>query len=131
MQSKMPMRAGLVALALAFAVPASAEEGMWTLDNVPTARMRSEIGWAPDTDWLTRVRAGAARLQNGCSGAQMSSEGLLLTNHHCIVSCVRNLPRRKSRRSKRPQRRRRSYSKALTTIQSPIAANKSAAPMRT
>ena len=36
--------------------PASAEEGMWTFDNFPAAKMRAEYGWAPDQKWLDRVR---------------------------------------------------------------------------
>jgi hypothetical protein len=37
----------LIALPIASA-PASAEEGMWTFDNFPAAKMRGEYGWAPD-----------------------------------------------------------------------------------
>ncbi|HRO03137.1 MAG TPA: S46 family peptidase, partial [Terricaulis sp.] len=78
------------ALAAAFALasaPASGEEGMWTFDNMPTARMQRELGWAPDQQWLNRVMAGAARIP-GCSASNVSAEGLLLTNHHCVISCV-------------------------------------------
>jgi len=81
--------AALTMLALA-AVPASSDEGMWTFDNFPTARMQRDLGWAPDQAWLDRVMAGAARLP-GCSGSNVSANGLLLTNHHCITSCLRNL----------------------------------------
>ncbi|GAN00230.1 hypothetical protein U91I_03895 [alpha proteobacterium U9-1i] len=80
-----------VAVCLAATPRASAEEGMWTFDAIPAARMRAEIGWAPDADWLARVRAGAARLQGGCSSSIVSSEGLVLTNQHCVVGCVRDL----------------------------------------
>jgi hypothetical protein len=84
------------ALALAAAVslgpasigPAAAEEGMWTIDNFPTARVREEYGWAPDQAWLDRVRAASVRLEGGCSGAIMSAEGLVQTNHHCVIDCV-------------------------------------------
>jgi hypothetical protein len=81
----------IAAAALSLAASAAAEEGMWTFDNIPTARMRQEIGWAPDQAWLDRVMAGAARLQNGCSASIVSESGLVLTNQHCVVGCVRNL----------------------------------------
>jgi hypothetical protein len=86
------MRAAAAALGvLAFAsTPAAGNEGMWTFDNFPTARMRQEMGWAPDQAWLDRVMAGSARLP-GCSGSNISAEGLVLTNHHCVIACVRNL----------------------------------------
>ena len=78
--------AAIVVLGLA-AAPASSEEGMWTFDNFPAARMQSEMGWAPDQAWLDRVMAGTARLP-GCSASNVSAEGLVLTNHHCVISCV-------------------------------------------
>lgn len=70
---------------------ARAEEGMWTFDQFPAAKMRAELGWAPDAAWLNRVRAGSARLEGGCSSAIVSAEGLVQTNHHCVVRCVQNL----------------------------------------
>lgn len=73
-------------LALA-ASSASSEEGMWTFDNFPAERMRSALGWAPDQAWLERVMAGTARLP-GCSASNVSAQGLVLTNHHCVISCV-------------------------------------------
>ena len=77
----------LVALA-ATAAPLQAEEGMWTLDNFPTARVRAEYGWAPDQAWLDRVQAASVRLAGGCSASFVSPQGLILTNHHCVASCV-------------------------------------------
>jgi hypothetical protein len=90
------MRNGLRAAAAALGVfalaatPASSEEGLWTFDNFPTARMQRDLGWAPDQAWLDRVMAGAARLP-GCSGSNVSANGLILTNHHCVTACLRNL----------------------------------------
>lgn len=74
------------ALVLA-AAPAAAEEGMWTFDNFPAARMQREMGWAPDQAWLDRVMAGTARAP-GCSASNVSAGGLVLTNHHCVIACV-------------------------------------------
>jgi hypothetical protein len=74
-------------LGLAAAPPARAEEGMWTFDNFPVERMREEMGWAPDQAWLDRTMAGTARMP-GCSASNVSQAGLMLTNHHCVISCV-------------------------------------------
>jgi len=79
----------LIALPLASA-PASAEEGMWTFDAFPAAKMRAEYGWAPDQQWLDRVRNAAVRLTGGCSASFVSPSGLILTNHHCVATCVQN-----------------------------------------
>jgi hypothetical protein len=82
-------RAAFVALPLLAlsSPPAGGEEGMWTFDNFPTARMHAEFGWAPDQAWLDRVMAGTARLP-GCSASNVSGRGLVLTNHHCVIACV-------------------------------------------
>ncbi|MDT0574841.1 S46 family peptidase [Croceicoccus sp. F390] len=81
----------MVAAPLMLAPPAQAEEGMWTFDNFPTAKMQGEYGWAPDQQWLDRTRAAAVRLTGGCSASFVSPEGLILTNHHCVVDCLQNL----------------------------------------
>ena len=79
--------ASFVALA-ATAAPLQAEEGMWTLDNFPAAKVRAEYGWAPDKAWLDRVQAAAVRLTGGCSASFVSPRGLILTNQHCVASCT-------------------------------------------
>lgn len=73
------------------ATPALADEGMWTLDAFPTARMRAAYGWAPDAAWLGRVQGAAVRLTGGCSASFVSGEGLILTNHHCVAQCAQDL----------------------------------------
>jgi len=67
---------------------ARADEGMWTFDAFPTARMQAAYGWAPDQAWLDKVRAAAVRLTGGCSASFVSDAGLILTNHHCVATCV-------------------------------------------
>ncbi|WP_120716289.1 S46 family peptidase [Tsuneonella amylolytica] len=73
---------------LGLAAPAAADEGMWTFDGFPAAKMRAEYGWAPDQAWLDRVQGAAVRLTGGCSASFVSNSGLILTNHHCIASCL-------------------------------------------
>jgi Peptidase S46 len=88
MRQKLRTAAAVVGiLGLSVAPSATAEEGMWTFDNFPVDRMREEMGWAPDQAWLNRVMAGTARLP-GCSASNVSEAGLVLTNHHCVISCV-------------------------------------------
>ena len=70
---------------------AGAAEGMWTFDNPPTAKMKKEIGWAPDAAWLQHTMQSSARLAFGCSGSFVSPNGLVLSNHHCAAECVEQL----------------------------------------
>jgi hypothetical protein len=85
------LAASVATLALAgMTQPAQAEEGMWTFDNFPTERVNETYGSAIDQAWMDRVSAAAVRLR-GCSASFVSGEGLILTNHHCVVSCIQEL----------------------------------------
>jgi V8-like Glu-specific endopeptidase len=83
--------AAVAALASLPVTAAHADEGMWTFDGFPAAKMRAAYGWAPDQAWLDKVRSAAVRLTGGCSASFVSSEGLILTNHHCVADCVQGL----------------------------------------
>lgn len=87
--------ASLLALMASVSVmsPAStsrAEEGMWTFDNFPIQAVNARYGTRIDQAWLDRVRNASVRIQ-GCSASLVSPQGLVLTNHHCVVSCVQDL----------------------------------------
>ncbi len=70
---------------------AHADEGMWTFDAFPAAKLKAEYGWAPDQAWLDRVRLASVRLTGGCSASFVSAEGLILTNQHCVAECLADL----------------------------------------
>ncbi|MEJ2407811.1 MAG: S46 family peptidase [Novosphingobium sp.] len=80
--------AGTAASLALVSSPALADEGMWTFDAFPRAKVEAEYGWAPDQAWLDTVRNAAVRLTGGCSASFVSGEGLILTNHHCVASCL-------------------------------------------
>src|SRR3984957_13921804 len=84
-------RAALLLLGLSFALPSLADEGMWTYDNFPTAKMRAKYGWAPDAAWLDHARLSSIRLAQGCSASLVSADGLVMTNHHCARECLSDL----------------------------------------
>ena len=56
-----PLKFGAgLGLAAAFAIsagPAFADEGMWTYDNFPTAKVNAAYGLKLDQPWLDRVQA--------------------------------------------------------------------------
>jgi len=68
-------------LALALALPARADEGLWTFDNLPLDRMKAKYGFAPDAALLKRLQAATVRFPGG-TGSFVSKDGLVLTNHH-------------------------------------------------
>jgi len=76
-----------VCVALGAAPRSHADEGMWTYDNFPTAMLKQRYGAAISPAWLDRVRLATVRLSN-CTASFVSSEGLVLTNHHCVEACL-------------------------------------------
>jgi hypothetical protein len=71
-----------------------ADEGMWTYDHFPSAAVKAQYGFGPDAAWLDHVRASAVRLSSGCSASIVTKDGLVLTNHHCVVDCVQTMSSR-------------------------------------
>ena len=72
----------ILLLPLGCRTAALADEGMWTFDNPPLARLKSAYGFTPTQQWLDHVRLSCVRLNDGGSGSFVSARGLLLTNHH-------------------------------------------------
>lgn len=83
--------AGAGALALAGAPAAHADEGMWTFDNFPAAKVKAAYGVDITPAWLDHVRNAAVRLSTGCSASMVTGEGLVLTNNHCVEGCAQDL----------------------------------------
>ena len=81
--------AALVALCLPLV--GIADEGMWTLDNFPSDAVAKKYEVNIDDQWLRTAQLSTARLEGGCTGSFASADGLVLTNNHCVWSCVRDL----------------------------------------
>src|SRR5579864_5099509 len=84
------MRGFLLGLACLMALPAVADEGMWTFDNFPSSMVKQRYGADIASAWLDHVRLSTIRLTN-CTASFVSPEGLILTNHHCVESCLAEL----------------------------------------
>ena len=76
--------------ALVAAAPSLADEGMWTFDNFPAAAVQKAYGAQVTPAWLDHVRLSTVRLTN-CTASFVSADGLMLTNHHCVESCLAEL----------------------------------------
>lgn len=85
--AKLNLAPPAILLYLGLIAHAWADEGMWTFDNFPSATVEQRYGVAIDDRWLRRVRTGTVRLSN-CTASFVSPEGLILTNHHCVASCL-------------------------------------------
>jgi hypothetical protein len=82
-------------LLLCVALPAFAEEGKWTPQQVlelnPAWLRAQGLQLPPGRLWDaqrgTGLLAGAVNV-GGCSGAFISASGLIITNHHCVFSII-------------------------------------------
>jgi hypothetical protein len=70
---------------------AVADEGMWTLDNFPSNAVKQKYGVDISSAWLQRVQRSVTRHESGCTGSFISGDGLVLTNHHCVMECLSEL----------------------------------------
>ena len=74
---------------------AHADEGMWTLYNLPQAvyeQMKS-YGFSPSYDQLYKsddaIMNAVVNFSGFCSGVVVSPDGLVFTNHHCGFEAIR------------------------------------------
>src|SRR5690349_8955495 len=67
------------------AIPTAADEGMWTFDNPPLKQLKDKYNFTPSQQWLDHIRLSSVRFNDGGSGSFVSSNGLVITNHHVAL----------------------------------------------
>jgi hypothetical protein len=67
-----------------------ADDGMWTFDNPPLKQWKERYNFEPTKEWLDKVRLASPKLP-GASGAFVSPNGLIATNHHVASSIIAKL----------------------------------------
>ncbi len=68
-----------------------ADEGMWLFSNPPRKLLKEQYHFEPSDEWLKNVQQAAVRFNSGGSGAFVSPEGLVITNHHVGADALQKL----------------------------------------
>ena len=63
-------------------LPANADEGMWVYNNLPKKQLKEKYGFEASDLWSEHLLKSSVRFNSGGSGSFISSQGLVLTNHH-------------------------------------------------
>jgi hypothetical protein len=86
-------RAALMAAALTVSATPQlrGDEGMWTFDNLPVKLLKERYDFTPKQDWIDHLRLASVRFNDGGSGAFVSKDGLVLTNHHVALGQLQKM----------------------------------------
>ncbi len=80
------MKRFLIGLLMFFAVSTGsslqADEGMWLFNNLPAEYLKSKYGFEATPEWTEHLMKSSVRFNVGGSASFISSNGLVLTNHH-------------------------------------------------
>ena len=69
----------------------NADEGMWLLNDPPRKYLKEKHGFDLTDEWLERAQKASVRFNNGGSGSFVSTDGLIVTNHHIGADCLQKL----------------------------------------
>ncbi len=69
----------------------SADEGMYVFNDLPTDLLESKHDFKPTKQWADDLRLSSVRFNSGGSGSFISSNGLVLTNHHVASDTLHKL----------------------------------------
>jgi hypothetical protein len=77
-------------LAVLLVLPIFADEGMWLFNKPPKDLIQKKYGFAVTPEFMDHLRLSSISF-GGASGSFISSDGLVLTNHHVGQGAVQNL----------------------------------------
>jgi hypothetical protein len=73
------------------ACPAMSDEGMWLFNALPREKLQEKHGFKVTDEWARHVQLASVRFNSGGSASFISSNGLVLTNHHVAADTLYKL----------------------------------------
>jgi S1-C subfamily serine protease len=68
-----------------------ADEGMWLFDIALKKQVKDAYGFDMTDEWLEHIQKSTCRFARSGSASFVSSQGLILTNHHVAARQLHNL----------------------------------------
>jgi hypothetical protein len=77
-------------------VTSFADEGMWLHNDPPRALLKERYNFDPTPEWLEHLQKSSVRFNSGGSGAFISTDGLILSNHHVGADTLQKVSTREN-----------------------------------
>ena len=67
------------------------DEGMWLFNDLPREALKEKYGFEATPEWADHVMKSSVRFSSGGSASFVSSDGLVITNHHVAADTLHKL----------------------------------------
>ena len=64
---------------------------MWLFTDLPTKHLQAAYGFQPTAEWADHLRLASVRFNSGGSASFVSSNGLVITNHHVAADMLHKI----------------------------------------
>lgn len=86
------VRRALLMLSLVMSVSSvHGDEGMWLFNDLPHELLKEKYGFDATPEWADHVMKASVRFSSGGSASFVSSDGLVITNHHVAADTLHKL----------------------------------------
>jgi hypothetical protein len=90
-QAATAWRGWLFLVLLGLPLSARADEGMWLFNQLPAKQLVEKYAFKVTPEWAQHLMLSAVRFNSGGSASFVSSNGLVLTNHHVAAETLHKL----------------------------------------